>query len=213
MNRSKVLCLTIAVTLSMSPAMAGPLASDPNALQIDGAIWQGSTPFSSGDLAGFVDWAAFYAVDAPAGLDSGAPRPLDFIYTYQVYVTGTAPITSFSIEIRPGANIYNIGTFTAPGVDGQPALTTGLIPHSGVGELRWTFDGLLQDEFSVGLVLYGVYYQPPLFAIATTLSLDGDSALAIPVGGPGDNLPEPSTLALGALSFAGLAAWGWRRKL
>ena len=105
------------VTLLSGTARAGVLNGHANAYN-DGVnpTWTGSTAFSSGTLTGFVDYAVFAPGDFPFGGGGYTPTAGELVYAYQVFVTGAASVSSFSVALEnPTAN--NIGSFNNIGTD------------------------------------------------------------------------------------------------
>src|SRR5438105_425285 len=104
---------------------AGPLASYPNAYNDGSTTWHGSSAFSdpADNLSGFVDWAVFASGQFPGAFSGYTATAGDFTYTYQVYVTDTAPVSSFEVGIVTPDGIHNIGAFTGGGVNGMAPTT------------------------------------------------------------------------------------------
>src|SRR5687767_8067426 len=89
-------------------AYAGPLNGHPNALT-PLPTDTGSTSFNNGQtLSGYVDYAVFGPGQFP--YSGYTPTAGELTYAYQVYVTGTAPVSSFELVIMDQAS--NIGAFS-----------------------------------------------------------------------------------------------------
>jgi hypothetical protein len=191
MARSSLLAVIVGLFIS-TWAQAGPLASA-------GTYSSGSTPFDNGDtLKGYVDWAVFNPGTFPyAGY---TPTSGELSYAYQVFVTGTAPVSSFELVLTDPAN--NIGSFADLG---------GVAPSSQVlnplTSAKWTFPGIPQGSMSYGLAFSSDRIPQSLFA---TVVDTGQSTWVIPLPSPSANgIPEPATLGLAAVGFAVL---GLRRR-
>ena len=184
----KISLIVLALFLMATPALAGPLAGHANAIP----GFTGSTPFAFGTLTGYVDYAVFLPGDYP-GYANYTPTPGELAYTYQVYVTGTAPVTVFTVDIDPSSPVDNIGYF----FDGDGTQ----IPFDYFfvsGGAEWDFDGIVQGDASVGLA----FSSPNLPVDYTGNVVDtGQSAFVIPLPSPGPvPIPEPSTLVLGSVA-------------
>jgi hypothetical protein len=200
---SALALLLCTALLSTAPAVAGPLAVDGT------SIWHASTPFGSGTdpLQGYVDYAVYAPGAVPAGFAPigpyGGPTPGEFLYTYQVYVTGTAPLSELTVFFDNPAD--NIGSFTAGGVAGGGATTQTLFSAI---YADWTF------SVPTGSQTVGVAYSSPFVPIngLGTVVDHGTSQLVIPLPVPSDQMiPEPSTLVLTSCGV-GLLALNWLRK-
>jgi hypothetical protein len=198
---SRTLSSALALLLCAAPALAGPLAVDGT------SIWHASTTFGSGadDLQGHVDYAVYGPGTLPAGfapVGAYVPTPGEYLYTYQVYVTGTAPLSEMTVFFDNPAD--NIGTFTATGVSGGPATSATLFSAL---YADWTF------SIPTGSQSVGVAFSSPMYPTAElgTVVDHGTSQLVIPLPVPSDHLiPEPSTLVLTSCGL-GLLALSWLR--
>jgi len=183
-------CAAILVLIISSWSEAGTLFSTGG----------GSTPFTFGTLSGTVD----YHVYAPGTFPfSGgyAPTAGEFVYAYQVFVTGAAPLSSFELIIPGPAD--NIGNFTDLGGTAPLSQALGGIPQTA----KWTFPGIPTNGFSRGLAFSSS--QPPVDSLGTTVDT-GQSAFVIPLPEPGSpNVPEPATMGL----VAGAMLLGLRRRV
>jgi hypothetical protein len=207
MTRTRTCVLAIALALCATPSFAGYLATDGSSY----AGWNGSSSFDDGiDLEGYVDWAVYAPGFWPAtftyniGLDTS-----QFLYTYQVFSTGSDPVSINLVPINgPG---QDAGYFTGSGVS---ASVDGEIPTSSFVDdflfAAWTFDGLVSPESSKGLM----YTSPNLPEFSSALIQDGGgSAVAEDVPAPGPfGIPEPGTMTLAACGLAGFAAMLLRRR-
>jgi PEP-CTERM motif-containing protein len=175
-------------------AQAGPLATA-------GTFASGSTPFDNGGtLKGYVDWAVFNPGTWPAGYTGYSPTSGELAYAYQVFVTGTAPVSSFELVLTDPAD--NIGSFAQLG---------GVAPSSQVlnplTSAKWTFPGIPQGSMSYGLAFSSIRIPQSLFA---TVVDTGQSTWVIPLPSPGSTgIPEPATLGLAAM---GCVVLGLRRR-
>jgi hypothetical protein len=192
-----------ALALCSAPALAGPLSTDPNAY-FDGVnTWHGSTSFSSGTLAGYIDWAVYGPADAPAGLGGYARTSGELIYAYQAFVTGSASLSSVSVDLQNVAD--NIGTFTATGIGGQAASSANLIA---LDSATWRFPGVLTGGSTIGLAFSSP--NVPMSDLGTTLD-HGQVAVVIPLPSPSPiRIPEPSTLMLASCGLC-VFAFRWLR--
>jgi hypothetical protein len=198
-----------ALALSVVPAIAGPLSTDPNAYNDGSTIWHGSTPFSNGTLVGYVDWAVYDPAHAPAGLVGLAgylPTPGEMLYTYQVFETGAAALSTLSVDLVNPAD--NIGTFTATGVTGQVASSANLIAFDSA---TWRFAGIGAGVSSVGLAFSSP--NVPMNDTGTTLD-HGQVSAALPLPSPSPvPIPEPGTLVLAGCGLATLSLHWLRRRI
>lgn len=207
MSRCKTCLVACAIALFASPSFAGVLATDTSSYL---GVWNGSTPFQAYDLfnqptglTGYVDWAVYGPGDFPAGFLGYVPTPGELTYTYQIFSTGSAPVTSLSVNLINPAN--NIGTFSGAGVAGAPTIIDLLVPFDSA---NWFFTGFGPGS-SVGLV-----FSSPRIPIPLNGSVidDGSVAAVIPIPSPGPfTIPEPSTVTMALVGVVGLAL-AWIRK-
>jgi hypothetical protein len=195
MARSSLLAVIAGLFIS-TWAQAGPLAND--AVEF-GALSSGSTPFDNGvTLKGYVDWAVYN----PGGFPYGGYTPTagELSYAYQIFVTGSAPVSSFELVLTDPAD--NIGNFSLAG---------GMAPTSqnltSMTSAKWTFSGIPNGGNSNGLSFSSPRLPQSLFA---TVVDTGQSTWVIPLPSPGPNgIPEPATLGLAAM---GCLMLGLRRR-
>jgi hypothetical protein len=205
MIRSASRLLACALALIAAPALAGPLATDPNAYFDGTNTWHGSTGFTSGTLVGYIDWAVYDPTNAPAGLAGYARTPGELIYAYQATETGAAALSSVSVDLQNAAD--NIGTFTATGVAGQVASLENLMAFDSA---TWSFAGVLTGGSTIGLAFSSP--NVPMKDVATTLD-HGQVGFVIPVPSPSSlHIPEPGTLTLAACGLIVLAFQWLRRR-
>src|SRR3954463_7163202 len=103
------------VLLVSTPLFAGALNGNANAGG-PAPLYTGSTPFIQGTLSGYVDYAVFNPGQFP--YSGYTPTAGEYTYAYQVFVTGTAPLSSFAVLV-PGP-VDNIGSFSD--ISGQAPL-------------------------------------------------------------------------------------------
>ena len=185
MARSSLLVVILGLFISSS-AFAGILAND--AVEF-GALESGSTPFTNGGtLSGFVDWAVYN----PGGFPYGGYSPTsgELSYAYQIFVTGSAPVSSFELLLHDPAD--NVSSFPLAG--GVAPNSTTLNPLVSV---KWTFPGIPNGGNSNGLVFSSPRLPENIFA---TIVDTGQTATAVPLPTPGPiGIPEPATLSLAAM--------------
>jgi hypothetical protein len=212
MSRVTTACfLACALACSATIASAGTLA---NGVGVYQGIWSGTTSFQGvdpdngnapTDLTGYVEWAVYAPGTFPGSFSGFAAPANEFVYAYQAFVTGAAPLSSLSIDLLNPAG--NIGTFTGNGVSGDPASFSFLIPFNSA---NWLFDGVAQGGTTVGLA-YSSPFIPML--LSGTVINHGSAASVIPVPSP-DSLPipEPSSLALAVIGWVALCFHIGRRR-
>jgi len=188
----------VAFTLLISSqAFAGALFNNPNAGGPP-PLYTGSTPFTVGTLSGFVDYAVFNPGAFP--FSGYTPTAGELTYAYQIFVTGTAPVSSFELVLTdPADNIGNFNSLpgTAPNSQTLTALTSA----------KWTFPGIPSGGNSDGLAFSSPRIPQSLFA---TVVDTGQTTWVIPLPSPGPvGIPEPATLGLAAV---GCLVLGLRRR-
>jgi hypothetical protein len=128
------------------------------------------------------------------------PTAGELTYTYQIYVTGTAPVSSFELSLTDLAD--NIGSFNDLG--GIAPTSQDLDP---LVSAKWTFPGIPQGGASYGLVFSSPRIPQNLFA---TVVDTGQSTYVIPLPSPSPiSIPEPASLGLAAI---GALVLGVRRR-
>jgi len=177
---------------------AGALNGNPNAGG-PAPLYTGSTPFTIGTLQGYVDYAVFNPGQFPY-ISGYTPTPGELTYAYQVFVTGTAPLSSFEVPLTDLAD--NIGHFSNLG---------GMAPTSdtlnALSSAKWTFGGVPTGGNTMGLVFSSP--RTPVLMFATVVDT-GQSGPVIPVPSPSSvGIPEPTTLGLAAV---GCLMLGLRRR-
>jgi len=185
MARSSLLAVIVGLFISSS-AFAGILAND---VVDQGALQSGSTPFTNGGtLSGYVDWAVYNPGGFPyAGY---SPTAGELSYAYQIFVTGSAPVSSFELILTDTAD--NAGSFPLAG---------GVAPNSttlnNFTSVKWTFPGIPNGGNSNGLA----FSSPRLpQSMAATIVDTGQTAIAVPLPTPSNiGIPEPATLSLAAM--------------
>lgn len=199
--------LATAIFFGASPAQAGPLASD-LAISYNG-LWAGSTPFVTGTLAGHVEWAVYEAADFPYTGAGYTPTPGQLVYAYQVYVTGTAVLSHFDVDIPNDAN--NIGTFTSFGTVAPSAMSLGALAPT-----LAAFD--FHAAISMGSDSIGLAYSSdkvPQNWFGSVIDT-GQSAFVVPIPAPSAiSIPEPAAvtlLCLGAALLAPGVVRRWRKR-
>ncbi len=190
-------CAVILALLISTQAFAGALFNNPNAGG-PAPLYTGSTPFTVGTLSGYVDYSVFNPGQFPyAGY---TPTAGELTYAYQIFVTGSAPLSSFELVLTDPAD--HIGTFndlpgTAPNSQTLTALTSA----------KWTFPGIQTGGQSEGLAFSSPRLPQSLFA---TVVDTGQTTWVIPLPSPGPNsIPEPATIGLAAM---GCMVLGLRRR-
>ncbi len=195
----RAMARTVAVVFALlisTQAFAGALFNNPNAGPPP--LFTGSTPFTTGTLSGYVDYAVFNPGQFPyAGY---TPTTGELTYAYQIFVTGSAPLSSFEMVLTDAAD--NIGTFNDLG--GVPPNFQQLNP---LISAKWTFPGIPSGNMSQGLAFSSPRLPDSAFATAVDT---GQSTFIIPLPSPGPiSIPEPATLGLAAM---GCLMLGLRRR-
>ena len=202
---SRLLLISLVCAMLASYASAGPLLSAPNVFDNDagpgpGGAWVGSTTFTQGTLQGTVDYAVFGPGQFPYSGTGYTPTPGELTYVFQVYETGAAPLSSFSVALTDLAD--NIGAFTGLTGDAPNGMTL-----SALSSATWHFAGIAQNGNSEGLVFSSI--RVPQNLLGTVIDT-GQSSYVIPLPSPSAvSIPEPATVGLSLL--AGLTLLARRR--
>lgn len=213
MSRFITSLLLGAVALCATTAIAGPLATDP-AAYFDGSFtWHNSTPYqgyndyptntSPSGLTGSIDWAVYAPGTFPAGYLGYTPTPGEFVYAYQAYETGSAPLSGFSVTLATSAD--NIGSFAGLGVTGTAPSASYFFPNALTPtSANWDFSPTIAAAMSSsGLVFSSPF--APMFSDGSVID-DGTVGDVIPLPSPNPNyVPEPGTITL---AICGLIAFG-----
>jgi len=202
MSHLKTRFLACALALCVTPALAGTLASDGSSYL---GVWHGNTGFQGFDLlsqptglTGSIDWAVYAPGTFPVGFLGYTPSPGEYVYAYQAFETGVAPLSSFAVNLEAHAD--NIGAFSGGGVSGQFPSASFL---NDFDSANWLFDGIPQFGSSSGLVFSSPH--GPMLSSGTTID-HGSSAGVMPVPSPNPpNAPEPATLTLALCGILGMA--------
>jgi MYXO-CTERM domain-containing protein len=204
----RILGLLCLVGLVCGSAAGGPLANDPNAWSDGTTTWCGTVSVQSfeGELKADVDYCVYWWSEYP-GTDY-TPAPGEFVYAYQVYVTGTGLVKKLSVGMLPGNDAGSIGHDGGLGEAGGHApeawFFTGAAPNSDTANWEWLDVDPLATH-SDGLVYSSI--NVPQWWIGTVLNTGQAASGMVP--SPSDLIPEPGALALLAL---GLVAAVRRRR-
>jgi MYXO-CTERM domain-containing protein len=205
--------LACAFALCATPALAGTLAGDGSSYL---GTWHGTTGFqghnldlTNSQLTGTLDYAVYAPGTFPAGFLGYTPTLHEFVYAYQGFETGAAPLSSVSINLVNPAD--NIGTFSGGGVSGDPSIASTLFYFDNA---NWLFNGVPAGGSTTGLVFSSP--NVPMMSTGSTID-DGTVGLVFPVPSPdgqsgGPNTPEPATLTLALIGMAAFALHRVRRR-
>jgi hypothetical protein len=192
-------------------ALAGDLASDPNALVYDGTTWCGSANVSAGpNGAGkYLNATIDYCVYAPGQFsypDQGyTPTSGEFVYAYQVFIDDDVEVFKFLVGMLESNEANNIGTWSMTGGLDPNAMGFGGTPPN-LDSAWWSWDPAMQPtEKSVGLAFSSI--NAPLWWIGTVHNSGLQASAMVP--SPSDVIPEPATLCF---LLAGAVVGGLRRR-
>lgn len=155
--------------------------------------WTGSTGFVQGTLQGYVDWAVFGPGQFP--YSGYTPTAGELTYAYQIYETGAAPLSSFSLALTDIAN--NIGSFND--LPGDAPNSSTLVS---LASATWRFPGIAQNGNSQGLAFSSIRIPQSLFGVVIDT---GQTQFVVPLPSPSaTSIPEPGTISavLGAACLA-----------
>ena len=195
--RTRTLLAAVAATLLLAgSAWAGLLANHPLAYTDPGGVtWHGSTPMANGNLSADVDWAVFapgvYIVAFPG--TGYAPAADQFVYAYQIFSTGAAPVTQLAVNMIESNEANNIGDDPVALAGVAPWIAWFGAPPPDLQTANWAFEGLVGGQNSDGLVYASV--NMPVWDHAAIIVDEGLFAIG-PVATPSDVIPEPATIGL-----------------
>lgn len=155
--------------------------------------WTGSTTFVQGTLQGYIDWAVFGPGQFP--YSGYTPTTGELTYAYQVYETGAAPLSSFSLALTDIGD--NIGSFNA--LPGDAPTSSTLVS---LASATWRFAGIPQNGNSQGLAFSSIRVPQSLFGVVIDT---GQTQFVVPLPSPSaTSIPEPGTISmvLGAACLA-----------
>lgn len=218
--RSIVLAAGLTAVLGGVQAIAGPLATTNFALNDgfgpDSGRWHGTVSITSAAFGNTViaevDWAAFLHGDFQLYLNSQGIAQADpsvageVVYVYQIAsVTNVTPgIDTLTVGIDAGDGR---GTVLAPSFipTGAPGSKAPLSGGDNTTSMAWFFNGNeLQAGDTSDLLLFTSPFYPEFDFLQINSGLAGPPVSPL-VASVGDRqVPEPSTLVLGLLAFAGL---------
>lgn len=210
--RDKTVFAVLAILVLSASALAGTLANDPNALVWNGQTWQGTASLTNGNLSATVDWVVLNENDwsyngyTPSS-DPNYPGYTSYVYAYQVWCTGSDDVMKTFISMLESNEARAIGTFTVDvGDTSALAPTTIGFEGSPIDTANWRWDGvggLLTGQHSVGLAYTSVNLPIESFLAMGHVQDGGASASAL-MATPGNEIPEPMTMALLVLGSVGL---------
>lgn len=205
---------TVVFTQGGAAALEGPLATNPNAYTDSNNVqWHGSTDFDDdGDASGLegdglegnVDWAVFTSAVFNSEFPGAGyvPPAGQMVFTYQINVAGTAPLSSLSVGID-NEPTGSIGSFSGGGVTGVDPVGKSLSPVSA----NFSFLG---ESIPIGSSSSGLAYSSPNVPKNFFGSVidGGSSAIVVPLPTPSSTayVPEPSTAVLAGLALLLLSA-------
>ena len=219
MSRFQAFLLACVVICCPTTSLAG-LATDPSAF-IDGSLfqWHGSTGYESVEepsLNGYVEWAVFAPGAFPGGYAGYVPTPGEFVYTYQVFEVGPAPLSNLSVSLETIAD--NIGWFTGDNagnglVDGDVPTASYFFPDDITPtSANWDFSpGISPNILNPDGSTMGLAFSSPYGPINLDGSVvnGGGFALVIPLPSP---VPEPGTLVFWSCGIVFCAVRYLRRR-
>lgn len=208
MSRIRTFAFASAIALFASfgafQAHAGYLATDGSSYL---GVWHGTTPYvapvdSGGfQLKGTADWAVYAPGTFPFG--GYTPNPTEYVYVYQLFESGNASLSSFSVLLDPASGANNISAFeSGPIVSSDGPSAVGFFVGSTLA--KWIMSVSGTTGVSEGLV----FTSPNAPMLVTATAVDhGSSDQFYPVPSPqSGNIPEPGGVTL---AICGLLGFGF----
>jgi hypothetical protein len=196
MKNSLLACIIVSILLTTSFGVSATIASDPNAINYNGTIWNGTANFY------YEEDGTYLSVDVDYAVFPFCPQMATYtadrlMYAYQIFVNeGSTEVSSFSVAVDISIPHGNINHDVDMGVaDGKAPFAAGFTGTSAV----WSFliDTIQADEHSS--VLYFTSPNPPTMGSAA-LHDSGLSAMAyLPTPAA---IPEPQMLCFGIVLIA-----------
>jgi hypothetical protein len=194
-----------------SSAIAGPLATDPNAYNDGTRTWSGTTTMlnPNNGLSADIDWCVYrpgtfpgtdYTYNTPWTVPHAEPAYNEFVYVYQMSVTGSIGVTNLAIQMLEGNKAHAIGRDSAMGISGGVSDDDAYFTWGGQtwnNLANWDFygatgDGLGQGARSMALAFSSV--NAPWMLQGRILD-QGTTAYG-DIASPSNLIPEPASLGL-----------------
>jgi hypothetical protein len=213
-NFASVIRGAILSTLLAGTALAGPLASDGNALP----GWQGTQPFNGAIATNHLNATVDYAVYSPGAFGSslalGLPAASDpsggteFVYAYEIFDTpaSNVAVNALTVALDPGviSNLNHIGSAAiVPGVTPSPppafSLDAFLVPQSAA----FTFNN---PQIAVSGNSIILLFTSPFGPQNLSATLGGGHSVNAVALLPSPKVPEPASIVLAATALLSLLA-------
>ena len=184
---------TVAGILLCGTAMAGSLASDPNAYVNSERTWRDSVTMTNDDLSATVDWCVYGPGDYPG--TGYSPASNEFVYAYQVSGLGSDDVLTFSVRMLESNEADDIGYDATIGLTGDTMHNLAYFTYPPGEE-----NDLANWDWFAGLSAGGVSYALVFSSVNEPLMLDGriqNGEFATgELPSPSDVIPEPTTVGL-----------------
>jgi|WetSurMetagenome_2_1015567.scaffolds.fasta_scaffold581030_1 hypothetical protein len=210
MSMSMRFCVALlaGMTLLTGSAMGGVLLNNPAAWYDPelGAAWTGSTTMDNGHVTATIEWAVFAPGDYPGlGYTPGADQ---FVYAYQVFSTGPAPVTQLTVNMIASNEAQNITHDAVLAAGGDPWDAWFGAAAPALQTSNWGFGGLTAGQHS-DILVYSSVNMPVWDKLAYIVD-EGTFAFG-PVPTPSNVIPEPATIGLLLVGGSFVAARRRRR--
>ena len=200
-----ILCLVSVAMMGLwtAPATAGWIDSV-NGYDDGTTLWEGTSPYSSGSLTGYIEWAVFGPGEFP--FSGYTPAPGQFTYVYQIVNTGDAAVSYWGVGLDYEASLIDWFASSDPLVDGVAPSSCQITGYSG----EWNFTSLGGGTTSTGLVFSSP--NKPTFYYGLIID-SGESCFIDDISSAGpEAIPEPTTIWLVASGLCMALAYWWRRR-